>query len=59
MLTVAVGGGSLSLFLWFKMRMVTGVPRSAYADPESAPTPPKPSATEPLREPRQSDGRFD
>lgn len=58
MLTVAVGGGSLSLFLWFKMRMVTGVPRSAYADPESAP-PPEPEATERPRESRQTDGRFD
>lgn len=36
------------LFIWFKLRVVTGMPRSAYAEPEQADlNVPPPKATEP------------
>lgn len=31
----AVAGGSLALLIWLKLRLVTGVPRTAFADPEA------------------------
>ena len=34
---IAVGsGGTIALLLWAKLKLVTGVPRTAYAQPESA-----------------------
>jgi hypothetical protein len=41
------GAAALGVFVWFKLRLVTNVPRSAYADPERAaanqqPAPPVP-----------------
>jgi hypothetical protein len=41
-------GGSVALLIWAKLRMVTAVPRTAYAEPESTQqpvTPPAPQAT--------------
>jgi hypothetical protein len=36
---------SFALLIWAKLRLVTGVPRTAYAVPEETPTPkPKPQA---------------
>jgi hypothetical protein len=37
------------LFIWFKLRVVTGMPRSAYADPDQqvVEPPPRQRATEP------------
>ena len=40
---------AMGLFIWFKLRVVTGMPRSAYAEPEQADLnvpPPKPSEPE-------------
>lgn len=34
-LVVALGG-AVALLLWLKLRMVTQVPRTAYADPKAA-----------------------
>lgn len=33
---VAALGGAVALLIWLKLRVVTDVPRSAYADPEKA-----------------------
>lgn len=43
----AVACGGFALLIWFKLRMVTGVPRTAYADPDPPvpPGPPVPRAT--------------
>jgi hypothetical protein len=38
-------GGSLALLIWAKLRLVTTVPRTAYADPELVQSEPKPEAT--------------
>ncbi len=44
MLGVAFMGAGLAMFMWWKMRMVTGVPRTAYADPKLVDsTPPQPA----------------
>ena len=41
-------GGSLALLIWAKLRLVTTVPRTAYADPELVqPNPSTDSATPP------------
>lgn len=46
MLGVAFMGAGLAMFMWWKMRMVTGVPRTAYADPRQVDTaPPQPALT--------------
>lgn len=37
------------LFIWFKLRVVTGMPRSAYADPDPQLIVPPPQATEPTQ----------
>jgi|GEM_PF-2955410 hypothetical protein len=39
-------GGSVALLIWAKLRLVTTVPRTAYADPETAQvdSPPKDQA---------------
>ncbi len=36
---------TFALLIWFKLRIVTGVPRTAYADPNatSQPSPPRPA----------------
>ncbi|MCE7973808.1 MAG: hypothetical protein DYG92_05685 [Leptolyngbya sp. PLA1] len=39
----AMACGGFALLIWFKLRMVTGVPRTAYADPDP-PEPPAPRA---------------
>jgi len=36
MLALSLGGG-LALLFWLKLRVVTGVPRTAYAEPPSQP----------------------
>jgi hypothetical protein len=33
---VAAIGGAVAMLLWLKLRVVTDVPRSAYADPDKA-----------------------
>lgn len=33
---------ALGILIWMKLRLVTGLPRSVYAEPQPAPTPPKP-----------------
>lgn len=33
---------ALGILIWMKLRLVTGLPRSVYAEPEPAPKPPKP-----------------
>jgi len=43
----AVACGGFALLIWFKLRMVTGVPRTAYADPDP-PVPPSPNGTIPV-----------
>jgi|GEM_PF-5143919 len=42
----AVACGGFALLIWFKLRMVTGVPRTAYADPDPS-VPPVPTGTSP------------
>jgi hypothetical protein len=37
-------GGSLALLIWAKLRLVTTVPRTAYAEPEQVDHSPKPEA---------------
>jgi hypothetical protein len=46
LLGVAFLGAGLAMFMWWKMRMVTGTPRTAYADPNAA-VMPKPIETTP------------
>jgi hypothetical protein len=48
----AVACGGFALLIWFKLRMVTGVPRTAYADPDP-PVPPQPRAPSPPEMPAQ------
>jgi len=36
--TYAIVGGTMALLIWMKLRVVTGVPRTAYADPEGKPS---------------------
>lgn len=33
---MAALGGAVAMLLWLKLRVVTDVPRSAYADPDKA-----------------------
>ena len=40
------GGGTIALLLWAKLKLVTGVPRTVYAQPESA----EPGLDEPDKE---------
>lgn len=47
MLGVAFMGAGLAMFMWWKMRMVTGVPRTAYAEPRAVQPPPAPDAQAP------------
>lgn len=55
--TVAVAFASLALsvfalLLWGKLKLVTGVPRTAYAEPERAAPPPKvPPQAKPVSKP--------
>ena len=43
--TLALVGGVFSLLIWGKLRLVGGVPRSAYAEP--APSAPQPASQAP------------
>lgn len=47
MLVLVVGGTGLSLLLWGRLRLITNVPRTVYAQPEQASDP---SDTEPVAE---------
>lgn len=38
--------GGLSMLIWTRLRVVTGVPRTAYAQPERTPAPPPSQAVE-------------
>jgi len=43
---------TLAMFIWMKLRVVTGVPRTAYAEPEIAvPAAPKPANATPIATP--------
>jgi hypothetical protein len=59
-MTLCVAVGGLALLIWARLRLVTGVPRTALADPHSqvdhAPSPKQARATPPLapREERAS-----
>jgi hypothetical protein len=44
LLGVAFMGAGLAMFMWWKMRMVTGVPRTAYAEPRLMDQTPAPDA---------------
>jgi len=35
-LALVLGGGLLAALLWSRLKLVTGIPRTAYAEPESA-----------------------
>jgi hypothetical protein len=39
--TFALVGGTFAILIWMKLRVVGGVPRTAYADPEDRPAPAK------------------
>lgn len=67
---LAAGAGALAVLIWGRLKLVTGIPRSAYAEPEGLPraVEPAPQRAEPARrqaaeparrkasEPRQADG---
>ncbi|MBL9031110.1 MAG: hypothetical protein JNM80_05325 [Phycisphaerae bacterium] len=49
-LLFAVGACALTALIWGRLKLVTGIPRSAYAEPEAAGTPaPIPQRAEPAR----------
>jgi hypothetical protein len=56
MLGVAFMVAGLAMFMWWKMRMVTGVPRTAYADPKQVDShqPPQPALSN-AQEPHHAD----
>lgn len=35
-LALVLGGGLLAALLWSRLKLVTGIPRTAYAEPEAA-----------------------
>lgn len=54
--TLALLGGTFAILIWMKLRVVGGVPRTAYADPEDRPAPakaPLPTVT-PAPKPQQT-----
>lgn len=42
-LALVLGGGLLAALLWGRLKLVTGIPRTAYAEPETATGPATPS----------------
>ena len=52
-----MAGGVIAALIWMKLKVVGGVPRTAYADPEEER---RPAATQPAHpEPVQSSGHVD
>lgn len=39
LLTLCMVGGTFAVLIWMKLRVVGGVPRTAYADPDLSPAP--------------------
>lgn len=52
-----MAGGVIAALIWMKLKVVGGVPRTAYADPEEER---RPAATQPAQsQPVQSSGQVD